>query len=217
MKAFTKERKAYFIELGLVNLICNTIYLEEHAQYQLSNRFTVKSDLEKFKKLLKKFRESNEDSFGRIKKSGIDNINNNWYNLQNYRNFEDQAVNNIISFENFLTHLCYTKIRAIYHLLELNILRFNIASKKVEISIRLKDVRKQLEIQIYINCDEFMKVLLHYSTSYKVDLDTVLGENMVRKWTLFLEEYSSRNKTKIAEEKATMPYPDPLKQYDLLT
>ena len=139
MQVTIEEANAQSIELELLNVVEKTVYLEQYIEDQLSNRFTIKSDSEKFSKLLEEFKESIEDCLKQIEECGIDYINKTGYNLQDFYNLEDE-ITNIPYYENLLKPLRDMKIRAIYDLLKVNIIKFNFASKDVNVSIEVIEV-----------------------------------------------------------------------------
>ena len=207
MEVTIEEGNARSIELKLLNVVEKIVYLEQYIEDQLSNRFTIKSDSEKFSKLLEEFKESNEDCLKQIEECRIDYINKTWYNLQDFYNFEDKVVN-IQYYENFLKPLRDMKIRALYDLLKVNIIKFNFASKDLNESIEVKglnSVLKKVETCCFLQCDFFLRKLSDYAKKYNINLEKTLGENNITEYNSILKYFSSTNEENVKRMKEDIP------------
>ena len=199
MKPTTEELNASFIEIGLLALNSDIAKFGRHIGYMLSSDSTILSDKEKCEELNEEFYESLLISFNRIKKFKGYQLNENWYNYKNI------AVSNVCC-KNFLNSLFSLNIRASYHILQLNVIKLNLSSKKAELNKNNITVRK-IEIFNYFQCLFFQKDFLASYKGYEVEFGEALGENMLGKWNSILKKFSSKNEEDIKRMKPFGPTP----------
>ena len=206
MEAFTEERETLFVEEVLKTLLTNTVNLEEYLKNQLLPYSPIaNSDSEELRKLLKKFKESLVDSLEKITECRISNKNETWYNLKNWSNVENVMVENICVIH-LLDELFRLEIGSFYHILKINMIKFD-QNQKYQIKRRIFDKK---EVTTYFRCKRFGIIhskIMSDIFAPRVDLGILLGENIVREWSAFLEDSSWRyermikriiKKTKIA-------------------
>ena len=180
MKPTIEEERACFIEMGLLHLLGDTVCLHEYIEDQLLlHPNTSKNDTEKFKELLQKFQESNE----------------NWYNLEN---FEDN--------EKLLDRLVSIKMKSIYYILEIKMWKLKMASEKVDSSRKVNSVLKNLEVDCYCQANTFCHLLINSSPSFRGNFDKIIGEeNKVQEFMSDLSEFFDKNQEKIAATASNIP------------
>ena len=199
MQPTTEEINASFIEIGLLRLTSNLMEFGDHIGYMLSSGSRISSDKDKCEELGEEFYTSLLISFSQIKKMKGYQLNENWYNYENI------AVSNICC-EKFLDSLFSMKIRALYHVLQLNMLKLKITSKKVELN-KNNSTLKKVEMVNFLQCIFFQEALLADSEGYAVEFNKALGENMFGKWTSILNNFFSKNEEDIKRIRPFVPEP----------
>ena len=212
MRFSNEKREALFIVEVLKTLLTNTVNLEEYLKNQLLPfAEDTEQKYEELTKLLKKFKKSLTDSLEKITECRISNKNETWYNLKDCYNLKDWSNVENVMVENIcvihlLDELFRLEIGSFYHILKINMIKFD-QNQKYQIKRRIFDKK---EVTTYFRRKRFSTIhskIMSDIFAPRVDLGILLGEDIVREWSAFLEDSSWRyermikriiKKTKIA-------------------
>ena len=173
---------------ALLKLIGNIKDLEHYIE----NGFFNKSTSPSFKELLVECNISLVNSFIEVKKFKGFRIQEELYDFGNRYNFKN-SVGKGISYESFLNKIRSIKIKALYHVLKLNMFRLDLCRHKTNL--------KNRDIDNFLRCDYFMAAFLGYFRCLDINMEDLLPKNNVgnniKEWSSFLDDFFSKHEKNI--------------------
>ena len=189
MEYRNEENDVFLLENTLFRLIGKIKDFRNHIDYMLSGADITPIQFQQYGELKKELYKSLLNSFNEVKKFKRFQINKNWYTKENI------SVDNIY-WGIFFNEIFCLKIRATYNILQLNMQKLKIATKKVNSNKNNITIKKR-EIMTYFYCDHFLGVLFDLLLENTEEVTEVLGEDMIEEYTLTLNEFLSKNKENI--------------------
>ena len=212
MKAINKENDLCRLEKRLLRLIATIKDLEKYTEETLlgtrwffgpirKNVVSYKFSIFNFKNRLQRFNKALLDSFEEVKKfKEHPSIQEDLYDFKDYFKFQNLIVKEI-SYNLMVEKLRSIKIRAAYHLLEINMIKLDLYRDNRQIFNK--------DIDNYIRCEYFLDNIVYYWDNFQIDGKKLLGKNnaeeSIRTWTSILDGFSSKNEEKIKRRKPMVP------------
>ena len=191
MEDINKESDIFLLENTLLRLIGNINAFRDNIACMESSNDIAPIDVKQHEEFKKEFYKSLLNSFNEVKKFKRFQINKNWYTKENI------SVDSIY-WGVLLNEIFCLKIRAVYNILQLNMQKLKIASKKAELNKNNSTI-KTIEMMTYFDCDYCLSILVDFLEEYPEKDNEVLGENMIEKYILVLNAFFSKNKKEIEE------------------
>ena len=198
MEDIIHESAAHLVERTLLKLKWNIKALEQYTKPNfnsttLCNPITKtdvfgKFSVDKFRELLQEVQTSLKSSFKLLKEFKVLEINADYYDFKGYYDFENIIEREII-YEYFFYKLRSIKVRSVYHVWNLNMIKLDLNKLK-----RINGKIIPNEINIYLRCTYFMKSFTGYSKAFNINAEELVDKNMEREWKSMLKEYSLKNK-----------------------
>ena len=199
MESTNQESDVFFLENTLLILKGNIYDFRNHISYMLSGNRITPIYFREYEKVKKEFYKSLLNSFNEVKKFKRFQINKNWYTKENV------SVDNIY-WEVLLDEIFCLEIRAAYNIFQLNMQKLKIASKTVTLNKNNATIKKR-EIMTYFDCNHFLGILFNLLLKNTEEVTEALGENLIEKYILMLNEFFSKNKKNIQGMLAVPPGP----------